>query len=197
MSDPDRVKQAWQTSVRAPALPSLAAVRADVDGFRRKARRENASVFAVQSAMFLGGLAAAFLAPTVLLRIGAAMVALGGVVSAWQFRRRVSAGPVPEGAEAEPLLLYQRAQLAGQRDAAANVFLCFQLPAIPGGFMVMIGLMLHDGTRPHPHLPPAAWIGVMLAQAACLAVGWLGMRRGARRLQKKIDAIDQLIKPER
>jgi hypothetical protein len=32
----------------------------------------------------------------------------------------------------------------------------------------------------------------MAAQAACLAVGWLGMRRNARRLQKKIDEIDAL-----
>jgi hypothetical protein len=192
MSDPDRVKQAWQTSVRAPALPSLAAIRADVDGFHRKARRENAYVYAVQSAMILGGLAGAILAPTLLLRIGAAIVAAGGAVSAWQFRRRVSPGPVPEGAAAEPLLLYQRAQLAGQRDAAANVFLCFQLPAIPGGFMVMIGLMLRDSARPHPHFSPTAWVGLMAAQAACLAVGWLGMRRNARRLQKKIDEIDAL-----
>jgi hypothetical protein len=196
MSDPDQIKQAWQASVSAPALPSIDAIRAEVDRFHRKARRDNAMVYAILAICILGGLTGAFRLPTVLLRIGAATVAFGAMVAAWQLRRRASTEPPPERATAEPLLLYRRAQMARQRDAAASVFLWYQLPMIPGGLMMMIGLMLNDGTRPR-HLPPAGWVALMLLQAACLAVGWLGMRRGVRRLQKKIDEIDRLMKSER
>ena len=192
MSDPDPVKQAWQASAAAPALPDLAAVRSGANLFYRRIRLRNAIEYAACVLVVICFSAYVLFLPLLAMRIGAAMVVLGTLVVAWQLHRLASAAPPPDRAAAEPILVHQRAELARQRDALAGIFTWYLLPLIPGMLVMMIGPGLAHGVSGLLHAPRAMWIALTLAAATFTGV-WLLNRRGAAQLGKLIDEIDALI----
>jgi hypothetical protein len=192
MSDPDPVKQAWQASAAAPALPDLAAVRSGADRFYRGIRRRNAIEYAACVFVVICFSAYVVFLPFLAMRIGAAMIVVGALVVAWQIHRLASAAPPPDLAAAEPILIHQRAQLARQRDALAGIFTWYLLPLIPGLLVMTLGPALQHGVAGLLHAPRAMWITLILSVATFTGV-WLLNQRGAKRLGKLIDEIDLLM----
>lgn len=192
MSDPDFVKQAWKASAADSALPDLETVRAGAERFYRRIRLRNAIEYAASVVVVVCFSAYALFLPSLAARIGAAMVVLGAFVVVWQLHRRASAAPPPERAAAQPILVHQRAELARQRDALADIFTWYLLPFLPGLLVLTLGPTLEQGALGLFNMPPSVWIRLFLSVAVFTSI-WLLNQHGARRLQKQIDDIDALI----
>ena len=192
MNGPDTIKQAWRAIGGDPALPDLDAARAGADRFYRAVRRRNTIEYAACAVVVIcfSAIAASF--PLFIVRIGAVMVVIGTLVVARQLHRFASASQPAGWAAAEPVLLYQRAQLSRQRDALAGIFTWYLLPLIPGLLVVILGPSLDHGVEGLPHALHKVWIVLIVAIATFTGI-WLLNRRGAARLQKMIDDIDALV----
>ncbi|MDR7333141.1 hypothetical protein [Roseateles asaccharophilus] len=141
-------------------------------------------------------LVAALLAPTFLFfawffphwltKLGALLIVAGGGFTQWQMRRRASARPLPE-AWAGSLLAFHREELVRQRDALRSVWLWYVAPSVPGMALFLCGRQIENGFW-------QPWIFVFVA--AVLGGVVLLNLHGARRLQRRIDKLDQLTRED-
>jgi len=192
MSDPDPIKLAWKASNIDAALPDMEMVRSGADKFYRQIRRRNAMEYIACAIVIVWFSAYAWLLPSAAARAGAAMVAVGSLIVAWQLRRLASVVPPPDRAAAEPILVHQRAQLARQRDALSSVFTWYLLPLIPGMLVMCFSHVLDHGAKAWLYVTRSDFIGLIPFVAVFTAV-WLLNQRAARRLQKQIDNLEALI----
>lgn len=129
-------------------------------------------------------LAYAWIFPHWLTKLGALLTVAGAGVMLWQLRRRAPARPQPE-ALAENVLQFHRGELARQRDSLRAVWLWYVAPVVPGLLLFLGGRQIENG-----HWQP----GVVVVVAGVMA-GVVGInRRAASRLQREIDALDELTK---
>jgi hypothetical protein len=107
----------------------------------------------------------------------------GTLVIASQFRKRMSLRSFPQDAGTMSCLEFYRRELERQRDANLSIWSWYILPMIPGAGMMLIGMAFIPGLGP----------GVALFLAAAFTLGFIftgvANKRGARRLQQKIDEL--------
>ena len=137
-------------------------------------------------AIFLGY--AVFL-PHLLIKLGSVMIVVGAAVMAWQLHRRASARTLRAGASAESSLAFHRAELVRQRDALRSAVWWYIAPIAPGMAVFVAGL---HRAGPGGSLANLAPLGVLIG--LYLVVWTLMNRSAARRLQREIDEIDQLMR---
>lgn len=120
--------------------------------------------------------------PHWLTKLGALLTVAGTGVVVWQLHRRASARPLPQD-WAGSLLAFHRREMVRQRDALRSVWLWYIAPLVPGITMFLSGRQIENG-----RWQPWAFViaGLTVAGVALLN------RYAARRLQRDIDALDQL-----
>jgi hypothetical protein len=131
---------------------------------------------------------------TVLLRIGSGLTIAGAVFMSVQLHRKGSAANIAEEMESKTCLEFYRSALARQRDLLSFVWKWYLLPFAPGMILFLLGLLKLVLDQPASHLHyglVTLWFGITFAGCASVfaLVGWLN-RRGAKDLQKRIDALD-------
>lgn len=195
MSTTDPIKQAWQASGAAAPLPPLETLRKGSDAFYRHVRRRNAIEYGASAIVIVGFTAYVFLLPSIVARVGAALVVLGTLFVVWQLHRRASATPPPEAQAAVPLLVHQREQLARQRDALASVGAWYLLPFAPGMLLMMFAPAIERGPATLLAIPPGAAIVIATVILAFIGIWWIN-RHVARKLQAKVEALDRLLRDQ-
>ena len=186
-------KHAWQASGETYDAPALVEVRARADKFYRKIRRRNLIEYAACIVVVIAFGRNVFVLPHVLQKIGSGWLIVATFYVAWQLHRRGSAVS-PDRSGEMPLSTFLCMQLARQRDALRSIFWWYILPFIPGIALILIG----NGQDPQmaKHAPIwLRWVGLGATATMFAGVWWLN-QLGARKLQRRIEEIDQLISEE-
>lgn len=173
----------WRDQELPPLQPlppqELAEKAAKLQGTVSRRNRRELIAAAVIAPVFLFY---AWFFPHWLSKLGALLTVGGTGVVVWQLHRRASAQPLPQ-ALATSLLAFHRGELARQRDALRSVWLWYVAPIVPGITLFLCGRQIENG-RWEP------WAFII---AALLMLGVVLLNRyAARRLQRDIDALDQL-----
>lgn len=187
MSLDDDARQLWREQDVAPLQPLPAEALASQAGtlqarVSRRNRREMIAA-ALGAAVFLFY---AWVFPHWLTKLGALLTVVGAGIVVSQLQRRASARPLPAALGAR-LLDFHRGELARQRDALRSAWRWYVAPSVPGLVLFLCGRQVETG-RWQP--------GVFAATAAVLAaVVWIN-RHAAGRLQREIDALDNLTRED-
>lgn len=182
--DPD-AGSLWRAQAVPPLQPLSAealaeqAVRLQGRVSRRNRRELLAATLVAPVFLFY-----AWFFPHWLTKLGALLVVAGAAWVAWQLMRRASARPLPQ-ALAGRLLDFHRGELQRQRDALRTVWRWYLAPLLPGLLLFLCGRQIENG-----HWQPGPFV---IVAAVMAGVVWIN-RRAARRLQREVDALDELAK---
>lgn len=124
-------------------------------------------------------------------KLGALLIVVGVFVVLWQLKRRAESAD-PAAALGQDLLAFHRAELIRQRDALRSVWLWYLGPLLPGLALFLWGRQQELATPAAQAWHP--WIHAITA-AVLLAVALLNLWV-ARRLQRQIDALDEMSEPK-
>lgn len=186
----DILKQAWQAAPAAEPLPSIANLERRATRFERTIRLRNAIEYVAAALVvtLFGAFAIWMPLPVPTMRVGAALIAIGGIVVAWQLHRRASLALPDMGL---PVLLRHRTELVRQRDALASVWLWYLLPLVPGLVLMLLGPAIDGGWDLLLRLRFADAAALALPPAFFVWVWWIN-RRAAAKLTRMIDELDAL-----
>lgn len=182
---PDDIKALWreQTMESRPMTLELIHARS----FQSRVRGRNLVEYLASAVVVAAFSAYVVILPSLLMKLGSAMVVLGALVVVWQLHKRGSARALPPGASGQSSLAFHRAELVRQRDALRSVWLWYLGPFVPGMALLQVGLFLR---QPGPPLATRV-IGAVVVVAVFAGIALLN-RHGARRLQKEIDDLDAI-----
>jgi hypothetical protein len=194
-----KICEFWQQGSGEPSGFNGEELRERMNKFERTIRRRNLREY-LAAALVVGVFAYyGWVFPTLLLRIGCALLIMGTAYVAYQLHRRASARPAPAEMGLRNCVEFQRSELERQRDALRAVWSWYLLPFLPGMVIFLIGLfqftrnVTEAAGRPFHTI--AAVVGFTLV-AACVAIVfvviWQLNRWAAKRLQMQIDDLDQL-----
>ncbi|MET0273415.1 MAG: hypothetical protein ABW360_10525 [Phenylobacterium sp.] len=183
--DPQKL---WQGQTPESDPMTLAALHEQARTFRRRIGRRNAVEYIAGVVVILGFLPVLFHRESWMMQAGGALVIAATVFVTWQLHRRASAGAVPEvGA---PLTDFYRSELIRQRDALRSVGVWYIAPFMPGMALILLGRWFQSHAAGRSVAADHAIIaGAGLVAVAVFAGVWLLNRRGARKLQQRIDEL--------
>ena len=192
------MKNVWRNQPVASVPISLAELHQKAEKLEQQVRRRNLREYAgslIATAIF-GYYIWKFPAPMV--RFGCVLVIAGVLVVLYQLHKRGAARVVPAGMAFRTCLDFHRRELERQRDLSRSVWTWYLLPFVPGMAIFLLGLFLW--TMRLPNAPAhARLITISFSLTAAfvalvfIAIGKLN-QWGARKLQRKIDALDNLGK---
>jgi hypothetical protein len=186
---PGGLQDIWQAQKMELDPVTLAHIHAKSVAFEKTINGRNAREYVacgLTLAVFI--LIAIFLSPNWLMKAGSACIVLATLFVAWQLHSRFSASAMPQ--IGETLAEAYRRQLVRQRDGALTVGQWYLLPMTPGLVLLEAGVWLRGPAHGVPVERFRAGF-IITAAAMVLVFGgvWLLNLRGARRLQKAIDAL--------
>jgi len=194
----DNVKNLWKNQQVEPVQISLPELHQKARKFEKQVRRRNLREYAASPivAAIFGYYIWKFPAP--LVRFGNFLVIAGVLFVMYMLHKRGAARPVPAEMAFRGCLDFHRQELERQRDLLRGVWTWYLLPLVPGMAISLLGMFI--STMQHPNAPAHArfiMIGFGLTfafiAAVFIVIGKLN-QWGARKLQRKIDALDGLEK---
>jgi hypothetical protein len=181
----------FETLVRPRApLPtpvSLAEIRCEAERFHRNVRQRNIVEYGAAALGVAVSVISLVRATQPLQRAGLVLLILGMGYVALGLYRRASSRKVPSSLNGPETFRFYRAELAHQRDALQGVLGWYIAPLLPALLLMTAGQM--SGGFGTWKIVPATLLWVFFA----VLVTWLN-RRAARKVQQRIDALEQLEK---
>ena len=185
---PDEIENLWRNQ---PVEP----VRISADDLRRKAQRFEAQIRrGFRGVAILMILAAAgwagllFLFPATVHRVAISLTLAAYLYCAWQLYKRGPVKKVPSGPPSATCAAY-RQELVRHRDFSLSAWRKFMLPFVPGPAVFLMGSLV-----PEQGLVKAVVLTTALISSP-FVFGIPLQRKGARKLQREIDALDALMRP--
>lgn len=182
-TDDDEAGSLWRGQDLPPLQPlppqALAEKAARLQGTVSRRNRRELIAAAIVVPVFLFH---AWFFPHWLTKLGALLTVAGTAVVMWQLQRRASARPLP-AALGGSLLQFHRGELVRQRDALRSVWRWYVAPIVPGMVLFLCGRQIEIGSW-NP--------GTFICAALLMGVVVLLNLYAARKLQRQIDALDQL-----
>lgn len=189
MTDRDPIQTLWKDQTQEPFTMSLAEIHARADKFQSRIRFRNVTEYAAAGFVVAAFGYVAALSPSLVVKLGAALLILGAFYVVWRLHTLAKAANVPDAARADDLASFHRDELVRQRDALRSVWRWYLGPFVPGMVVFIAGTVMHSG---------APWYAALAIAAVALAfqglifwlIGRLNMR-AADKLQAEIDALDR------
>lgn len=168
---------------------TLAQIHQQAETFERKVRRRNLRDYVGTALVILFFAPLLFAHSSWMMQAGAAMIIVAALTAARHLHKVASARVVPDvGAT---IVDFRREELIRQRDALRSIGRWYLAPFLPGLVLLMAGRWFQS------HVPgrsiEADHLAILAASAfAAIVFGvvWALNQRGARRLQKQIDALE-------
>lgn len=145
-----------------------------------------AAALGVGAFVFIG-----FMSMDAIVTIGSALVALRGLIVAWNLHRQARAASRAEmEAAAMSWKEFHRDELVRQRDALRRVWAWYLGPMVPGFVVFMVGV----GTASSKDMSlmvglGATALGLAIVAFAFMFIGWINTK-AAEAIQAQIDALD-------
>jgi hypothetical protein len=194
----DNAKNLWQNQPVEPAQISLAELHEKAQKLERRVRRRNLREYAAGAIAIAGYGYYIWKFPTPIIRLGCVLVIAGVLFVVYMLHKRGHARAVPAEMAFRSSLDFYRHELERQRDLLRSVWTWYLLPFVPG--LIIFGLGLFLRTMKQPNAPAHARLIVIsfsltaaFVALVFIVIGKLN-QRGARKLQRKIDALDSLEK---
>jgi hypothetical protein len=185
-----RVRELWQSQQTEGARVTVDQIRTSAGGFQRKISRRNLReyVAALVVVIFFGfGFSRT---EDLLIHIGYGLTIAGMFYVAWQIHSKGSSRPLPEDVGLSTCIEFERHELKRQRDLLSSVWRWYLGPMIPGLAVLFAGFgRANPGHLKHPEA--VAGIYAILGAALFIFVAKLN-GRAARKLQRRIDELDEL-----
>jgi len=189
-SDDRQMKELWQSQKTERVRMSVEQIRLSAGKFQRRIGWRNAreSVAALVVVLFF---AFEFTRTHDLLaRIGFSLIIAGMCYMVWQLYSRGSWRRLPGDAGLSSCIEFQRRELERQRDLVRSVWRWYLGPMIPGLAVLIVAFArTNPGHLKHFELVIAVY--ALVIAAAFVGIAKLN-ERAARRLQRRIDELNQL-----
>jgi hypothetical protein len=187
------VRNVWQNQKGEGIQMSVDAIRLKAGKYRSKIAWRNAREYI--ALLFVVGFFGLQLKSTtdVLMRVGSGLIIVGSIYIAWHLHAKGSGRRLPEDLGLTSSIEFHREELVRQRDLVRSVPRWYLGPMIPG----MVVLMVAIGLTNPGHVKHFGWVfGSFSAFVVLVFAGvWRLNVRGARRIQKRIDELDQTNQP--
>ena len=182
---PDNLKSLWQNHSVEPVQMSLEEIRQKAERFQRRIRRRNLREYVAAAFVFAGSGYVIWRFPGLRLAVG--LLLAGTIYVLYQLHTRGAAKTVPASLALDTCLEFHRRELERQRDLSRDVLKWYLLPFVPG--------LLAAVAVPALHSPPEKWIRALpfiLLWAAMFYAVWRLNKRGADKLQRRIDELNSM-----
>lgn len=126
--------------------------------------------------------------PFALIQLGSVMTILATIFVLYQLNSRASMRSLPTEFYSKPHLEFMREELSRQRDALNSVWLWYLAPFVPGMIVFRWGVESESALSAHF---ATGWIANVAMGAVFIGIGVLN-KFSAKRLQKKIDELDEI-----
>ena len=188
-SDPpgNDLRKLWQNQKTEDVAMSIEAIRKKAHKFQRRILWRNVREYAAAVLVVAGFGFHFWTLDGFLLRTGSVLVILGTLYVVYQLHKRGSSQPVSAQTGLRPCLDFHRRELVRQRDALQSVWRWYLLPFVPGVAVFLLGRAIEN--------PPGHWapLSVTVAGFVIIFVFVIKLNQwGARKLQRQIDALDDL-----
>jgi hypothetical protein len=188
IQETDALQTLWQGQPQESETMTLQAMRMLVRNDRDHVRQILLFGFAVIVAEATGFAAMLRVARNDLMRTGEIVVLVGLAWMAWRLWARRPGRAPDADATTQSLIAFQRQALVRRRGNYVWLLLS-SAPVLIGAVLVAVGAFRAQPGAPISRLFPfAAMVGVWLV------VAWIVNRRGMRRLQQRIDDLDQMAR---
>jgi hypothetical protein len=182
-------QQLWQAQALDAPRMSLAFVRHQADALRRRTRIINAANYVVGGAgmAYFAWKGAEFFSNAPLLSAATVLWLAAALLAILLTRKRFGSQQQPAEFGVLDALKFHRQQLERQRDARRGVGRWLPLFFIPGHVMLFMSFFLE--------VTPIPWKYVVFNAVTIVFGTWIAIAmtaRGARRIQKEIDALESL-----
>jgi hypothetical protein len=182
-------QQLWQAQALDAPRISLAFVRQQSDALRRRTRIINAGNYVVTGAgmAYFAWKSAEFFSATPLLSAATVFWLAAALLATLLMRKRIASQQQPAEFGVLDALKFHRRQLERQRDARRGVWRWLPLLFVPGHVMLFMSFFVE--------VKPIPWKYVVFDAVLIVFGTWIAIAmnaRGARRVQKEIDALDSL-----
>ncbi len=183
------IKEIWSDQSIEGFTMSLEDIRTRSTKLQRTVRNRNLREYLAGAIVVPVFILYTVVLPGMVTKIGSVMTIFGTLFVLWQLHKRGSARTTPVGETALLHMAHYREELVRQRDALRSVVAWYLAPLVPGFivFLIGIGLRAPSLQRVLPYLLIVAGLG-----AVSFVGVWLLNRWGATRLQKQIDALEQV-----
>lgn len=184
------MRELWQGQQAEGVRMSVDQIRASAGTFQRRigSRNMREYVAAAAVAIFFGFQLQR--TGDLLTRIGFALIVAGMLYMAWQLHSKGSGRPLPEDAGLASCAEFQRRELKRQRELVSGVWRWYLGPMIPG-LVVLIAAFSRTNSRHLTHRGLIVVLYSILVAAVFVFVAKLN-GRAARKLQRRIDELDEL-----
>jgi Flp pilus assembly protein TadB len=183
---PDDMRNVWQNQPLENQPMPLEEIRRKAQQFEKRIARRNLREY-IGSAIGIAWYAFyIFKFHSPVIRAGSAMVIAGVLCVVVQLYRRASAGELPADLGRNASIEFHRSELVRQRDLLRSVWRWYIGPIVPG-------LIVFSAGSVPAHSPVWVYLAVALFFAVTLGgLVWFN-HRGAKRLDRQIAELDNLI----
>ena len=175
----------WQDQPVEEVSMTLDDIRARARKMERTVSRRNLREYAGALVVVVGCGLIAWLVTSVVWIAGSALIVLGTLYVVYHLHKWGTARSMPADLAVTDCLAFHRAELVRQRDLLRSVWSWYLLPFVPGWAVIIVGRAIERPDRWLLALGMAVFVG-----ATFFGIGKLN-ERVARKLQRKIDGLDQ------
>jgi hypothetical protein len=192
----DDAKSVWKNQHVEPILVSLAELRKKAKKFERRVFWRNLREYAACAIVVAGFGYYIWKFPTPMARFGCVLVIVGSLFVSHTLHKRGASRSLPADLTFCDCLEFHREELERQRDLLRSVWTWYLLPLGPGMAVFLLGIYQWQMKQPGA-LVHARFIAINLGFTAVVcAVVFIAIeklnQRAARKLQRKIDALNNL-----
>jgi positive regulator of sigma E activity len=178
----EHLLKTWQNQPMEKSPMSVEQVQAKISAFQRKTRSGYFLELVATIVVFLGFGMVVWAFPNLWVKVGSALIILGGAFVFFQVHRRLKARVSSEDVGAQILVFYKQ-ELTRRRDMLRSSWVWYISPLVPGMLVYWIGMAQANPQNPFN------MIGVVTCFGTFFGVGLFNEWR-ARRVQREIDALE-------
>lgn len=181
------IRLAWQAQCQEESMIALEGIVKKADQFRTKIMWRNWIEYIAAAVVLVVFGSYAYRFDGLMFRIGCGLIIAATLFIIYHLRKHGSPGTPQHHATLSEHVAFYKKELTRQRDLIRRVVWWYLAPFVPGLAFFLAGIAETDLIEKGPPIP------VRIAVITVVFIGiWFLNQWGARRLQRQIDALDQM-----
>lgn len=190
-NEPEQWRSIWQSQISESHSFTVEELRSAAKQLRRRIYWRNLREFIAVAIVVFAMARNIVLFHNLLSRLGSALIVAGALIVAYQLWKNGSARQTDGVFDVRSCAESYRSELERQRDLLRSVWKWYILPLVPGVIVFFVGTLRLALARQKAHPPYQLITGFAGFIVICIVAHMLN-RRAARKLQRKIDELNEL-----